>query len=363
MNYLDDSIDLLRQMVRVPSVSFEEGDVRDLISARLSEWKVPHTLLRGNIVAASEGFDPSRPTLSLDAHIDTVPPCAGYSFDPFDPGTDPEVVRGLGSNDDGGSVVAMIAVFRALRCEPLPFNLLLTLCCEEERSGPDGAAWLYSPDGPLASDSRWAMPRWTIVGEPTGLRAATSERGLLVLDGEARGVSGHAARSEGVNALYIALDDIAALRAHRFERHSPLMGEVHLNVTQIQAGTAHNIIPDSCNFVVDVRPTEQYSGEELLSELQALCRSTLRPRRLGNRSSASSPQSPLVRTVEVLGIPTFSSPTTSDWMVIGSDAIKLGPGESERSHRKDEFVTRDEIARAVKIYTDIIMNLYGNIVE
>ena len=361
MKYLDDSIELLRRMVRVPSPSFEETAVVDLISNALRDWGVPHSVDRGNILAVSEGFDPARPTLALDAHIDTVPPCEGYSFDPFDPGADPAVVRGLGSNDDGGSVAAMVAVFRALRTEPLPFNLLLTLCCEEERSGPDGAAWVYAHDGLLSS--RGMLPRWAIVGEPTGLCAATSERGLLVLDGEAHGVAGHAARGEGVNALYIALDDIAALRAHRFGRVSPVMGEVRLSVTQIQAGTAHNVVPDSCRFVVDVRPTELYSPEELLAELQGLCRSTLVPRRMGNRSSASFPGSPLVRIVEALGIPVFSSPTTSDWMRMGCDAVKLGPGESSRSHRPDEYVTRDEIAGAIKMYTDIIMNLYGNIVE
>lgn len=361
MKYLDDSMELLRKMVRIPSPSYAEGAVSELISNALREWGVPHSVEKGNIVAVSEGFDASRSTLALDAHIDTVPPCEGYTFNPYDPGSDPLVVRGLGSNDDGGSVAAMVAVFRALRAELLPFNLLLTLCCEEERSGPDGATWLYAPDGLLAS--KGMLPRWAIVGEPTGLRAATSERGLLVLDAEAHGVAGHAARGEGVNALYIALDDIAALRAHRFDRVSPVMGEVRLSVTQIQAGTAHNVVPDSCRFVVDVRPTELYSPEELLAELQGICRSTLVPRRMGNRSSASFPGSPLVRTVEALGIPVFSSPTTSDWMRMGCDAVKLGPGESSRSHRPDEYVTRDEIAGAVKLYTDIIMNLYGNIVE
>ena len=361
--YLDDSLQLLRQMVSVPSVSFEESAVRALICAALDSWDLPFVTARGNIVARSEGYDPSRPTLALDAHIDTVPACGGYTRDPFDPGDDPDIIYGLGSNDDGGSVVAMIATFRALCSEPLPFNLLLCLCCEEERSGADGAAWLYSPEGLLATDSRYGLPRWAIVGEPTGLRAATSERGLLVLDGEATGVSGHAARGEGVNALYIAMDDIAALRAHRFSRVSPQMGDVRLSVTQIAAGTAHNVIPDKCSFVVDVRPTEQYSCPELLEELQALCRSRLAARNLNNRSSASRPGSPLVRTVEALGIETFSSPTTSDWMRMGCDAIKLGPGESSRSHRPDEFIRCDEIAAAVDVYTDIIRNLYGNTLE
>ena len=361
MQYLDDSIDLLRQMVRTPSVTFEEAAVRELICGRLRDWGVPFTLMRGNIVAVSEGYSSDRPTLALDAHIDTVPANNGYTRDPLDPGDDPETIYGLGSNDDGGSVVSMIAVFRALRAKQLPFNLLLTLCCEEERCGANGATWLYTPDG-LPSGG-FKLPDWAIVGEPTGLHAATSERGLLVLDGEAHGVSGHAARGEGVNALYIALDDIAALRACRFRKVSPLMGEVKLNVTQIAAGKAHNVVPDLCSFVVDIRPTEQYTCEEILAELQGLCRSTLKARNLTNRSSATRAGSPLVRTAEALGIETYSSPTTSDWMRMSCDAIKLGPGESSRSHRPDEYITRSEIAGAIKVYTDLILNLYGNTLE
>lgn len=352
--YIADSVALLRQMVRIPSPSFEEAEVCGLISATLDDWGVPFEIAGGNIVARSEGFDPSRRTLVLDAHIDTVAPCSGYTRDPFDPGTDPDVIYGLGSNDDGGSVVAMLAVFRALRTEPLPFNLVLALCCEEERSGPHGAEWLYK---------EYLHPDWAVVGEPTGLRAATGERGLMVLDGEAHGVAGHAARGEGVNALYIALDDIAALRAHKFDKLSPTMGEVTLNVTQIAAGTAHNVIPDRCTFVVDVRSTDQYTNEEVFAELQALCRSTFLARSFSHRSSASRQGSPLVRTLESMGVETFQSPTTSDWMSMDFDAVKLGPGESSRSHRPDEYVTLAEIEGAVKIYTDLILNLYGNIVE
>lgn len=361
--YVNDSLELLRQMVRIPSVSFEEAAVLELICGALRDWGVPFEIARGNIVARSEGYDPARSTLVLDAHIDTVPANGGYTRDPFDPGNDPEIIYGLGSNDDGGSVAAMIAVFRALRSEPLPFNLLLALCCEEERSGPDGAAWLYSADGLLATDPSYGLPRWAIVGEPTGLRAATSERGLLVLDGEAKGVSGHAARGEGVNALYIAMDDIAALRNHRFAKMSPVMGEVRLSVTQIEAGTAHNVIPDSCRFVVDIRPTEQYGNQEILDELQAICRSTLVPRNMANRSSASRPGSPLVRAAQAIGVECFSSPTTSDWMRMGCDAIKIGPGESSRSHRPDEFIRCSEIAAAAEVYANLINNIYGNTLE
>ena len=340
-------IELLRQMVRIPSPSFEESAVCRCICGGLDEWGIAYEVLNGNIVACNKGFDPSKPTLALDAHIDTVPPCGGYTRDPYEPGAESDVIYGLGSNDDGASVVAMIAAFSHFYEAELPFNLLLCRTREEERSGPEGAKWLYE-----------ALPKgridWVIVGEPTGMRAATSERGLLVIDAQARGVSGHAARGEGVNALYIALDDIARLRAHRFDRVSPLMGEVHLNVTQIAAGTAHNVIPDKCSFVVDIRPTEQYSNEEILAALQAECRSVLTARNLANRSSATPEDSPLMKTIRALGTETFSSPTTSDWMRTGCAAIKMGPGDSARSHHADEYVLVSEIEDAIEKYIKFI---------
>ena len=374
-------IDLLRTMVRIPSLSFEEEAVAREICKALERFGIDFRLQRGNIVSVNRHFCPSKPTLALDAHIDTVPAAAGYSGNPFDPGMDDSIVRGLGSNDDGGSVVSMIAAFRHFYEMSLPINLMLVLTREEECSGPDGARWLYSPQGPFAACEKDAggasseetdaptkpsdpgacattasfpMPDWVIVGEPTGMRAATSERGLLVLDAKAHGVSAHAATGEGVNALYAAMDDIAKLRAHRFTRISPLMGEVRLSVTQIAAGSAHNVIPDLCSFVVDIRPTEQYSCEEILDELQALCSSELHARNLHNRSSATRPGSPLLSAALATGRETFSSPTTSDWMRIGCDAIKMGPGDSKRSHKADEYLETRELAEAIEVYIKYI---------
>lgn len=350
---VDDAMNLLREMVAVPSPSFEETAVRDLISGKLAEWGIQHQIIRNNIVCKSSGFSSSKKTLLLCAHIDTVPPAEEYVADPAIAPED--IICGLGSNDDGGSVVSMIQVFRHFKDEELPFNLVLTLTAEEERSGPDGMRYMW--DNELRSYVDWA-----IVGEPTGMRAATSERGLLVIDGTAKGVSGHAARNEGVNALYIALDDIQALRSHKFSKVSPIMGDVHLNVTQINAGTAHNVIPDRCTFVVDVRPTEQYTNQELFDELQGICRSELKARNLSNCSSASNGDSALVKAVKELGIETFSSPTTSDWMRISCDAVKMGPGESSRSHKKNEFILRSEIADAIDKYIKLIRH-YGNTLE
>lgn len=347
---VDIYMDLLRRMVAVPSLSFEEEKVRDVISAQLQEWGIGHQLLRNNIVALQKNFDPSKKTLALDAHIDTVPANKEYTFDPFDPGNDPEIVRGLGSNDDGGSVVAMIATFRHFYEKELPFNLMLTLSCEEERSGMNGARWLYSAEKPESVPA----PEWVIVGEPTCMRAATSERGLLVIDAVAEGVSGHAGRGEGVNALYKAIDDVQKLRSHVFSKVSPIMGSVRMTVTQMNAGTVHNVVPDTCSFVVDIRPTEMYTNEEILQELQAMCSSTLKARNLLNRSSATRPGSPLLKAAEDLGIETFSSPTTSDWMRLGCDAIKMGPGDSSRSHRKDEYILTEEVADAISTYIRFI---------
>lgn len=236
------------------------------------------------------------------------------------------------------------------RTEERTPNLVLALTCEEERSGKGGMTRLW-PDVLAKLE---ASQKYAIIGEPTGMKAATSERGLLVIDAEAKGKSGHAARNEGENAIYIALEDIERLRNHEFSRISPRMGKVNLNVTQVNAGTAHNVIPDRCTFVTDIRPTEQYTNEEILTELRSICRSTLTARNLTNRSSATYPDSPLQEAAERLGIETFSSPTTSDWMRIGCDAIKMGPGDSSRSHKRNEFVLVSEIRNGIRTYIEFI---------
>jgi len=376
-----EAVELLREMVAIPSPSFHEDAVCSHISNWLTAKGVEHERVGNNIIA-EHIVDPSKPTLMLCAHIDTVDPCEGYTFNPYKPENCPtDMIHGLGSNDDGASAVSMIAAFRffghtigsgagvknnpshSFGAGPSPCgqggstvfntcttpNITLVLTCEEERSGKGGMTGLWG--------KRLNRIDYAIVGEPTGMKAATSERGLLVIDATAHGVSGHAARNEGKNALYIALEDIERLRKHEFTKVSPKMGRVNLNVTQIYAGSAHNVIPDRCDFVMDIRPTEQYSNEEILQELQAICESELKPRNLANRSSATKEDSPLQKTAERMGIETFSSATTSDWMRITCDAIKMGPGESTRSHRKDEFVYIDEVRNAIEIYIEFIEKL------
>ena len=372
-NNIAESVELLREMVAIKSPSFEEDAVCSHICEWMSQKDIRHRRIGNNIVA-EHITDAEKPVLMLCAHIDTVSPSPDYSFDPYDPDYEKaaevissilerpvkpdEIVAGLGSNDDGASVVTMIAAYRYftemhiespdnnLESPARHPNLILVLTCEEERSGKNGMTGLW----PELSEK----VTHAIIGEPTGMKCATSERGLLVIDAEAHGKSGHAARNEGINALYIALEDIEKLRIHQFRKISPRMGKVNLNVTQINAGTAHNVIPDRCTFVIDIRPTEQYTNEEILEELQSICRSTLKPRNLLNRSSATYEHSQLQRAVEELGIETFSSPTTSDWMRVGCDAIKMGPGESQRSHRKDEFVTIEEIEKGINTIINTI---------
>lgn len=344
-----EAVALLKEMVAIPSPSFSEDEVCTYISSWLEDKGVVHSRIGNNIIAEHIA-DPSLPTLMLCAHIDTVSPCEGYTFDPYRPENCPaDMVQGLGSNDDGASVVSMISAFRYFSTQTISPNLLLVLTCEEERSGVNGMTGLWSQIKDKVD--------YAIVGEPTCMKAATAERGLLVIDATAHGVSGHAARNEGVNAITIALEDIKALQSHVFGKISPRMGKVNLNVTQINAGTAHNVIPDTCTFVIDIRPTEQYSNEEILNELQDICKSELKARNLLNRSSATYTDSKLQKTAEELGIETFSSPTTSDWMRISCDAVKMGPGDSSRSHRKDEYVTLKEIEEGIKTYIEFIEKL------
>ena len=401
-----EAVGLLKEMVAIPSPSFSEDAVCEHISGWMNERGLEHERIGNNIIA-EHITEPSKPVLMLCAHMDTVSPSDGYVFDPYTPDYNiaaetigritgrevksEEIVAGLGSNDDGASVVAMLAAFRyyssrgcdtrnnpshsfgagpspcgqggstvSCTASPAAANLVLVLTCEEERSGKNGMTGLWRTRiGSRKDATEGCMPiDLAIVGEPTGMKAATAERGLLVIDATAHGVSGHAARNEGENALYIALEDIEKLRNHEFCRISPRMGKVNLNVTQICAGTAHNVIPDRCDFVIDIRPTEQYTNEEILNELQSICLSELKPRNLTNRSSATFTDSPLQKAAETLGIETFSSPTTSDWMRITCDAIKMGPGESSRSHRPNEFVFTDEIQHAINTYIAFIEYLY-----
>lgn len=353
------AVELLKRMVAIPSLSFQEEERSAFLFSELQRraeeasahcGKIVVERLCNNIILYKENFCSGKPVLMLNSHIDTVPPAATYTFDPFAPFEKDGAIYGLGTNDDGASVVSQIeAFFHLAEDEGLAVNLMLVLSAEEERSGACGMA-KFVEEFPL-------QPDFAIIGEPTGMEAAVAERGLLVLDGTATGVSGHAARNEGVNALYIALDDINTLRNYKFGKESPLMGDVKLTVTQMSCGTAHNVVPAQATFVVDIRPTEQYSNQEILELLQNQVKSRLKARNLKNRSSATPQGHVLMQTVEELGIVKQISATTSDWMKIPYPAIKMGPGQSARSHKADEFIKIGEIQGAIEGYINFIKHI------
>ncbi len=342
------AIELLQRLIATPSVSRDEARTGDLLEEYLAARGARPARLHNNVWARSEGFDPARPTLLLNSHHDTVRPAASWTRDPWTPTFEEGRLYGLGSNDAGASVVALTETFLALRDKALPFNLLLALSAEEECMGEHGMRALVPALGTVDM---------ALVGEPTGMQAAAGERGLVVLDGTARGKSGHAARGEGINALYIALKDIERLRSFRFERESALLGPIGIAVTQIEAGTQHNVVPDTCRFVVDVRTTDAYTNEETVALLRAAVRSELTPRSTRIRAVALDAEHPLLRAARAAGRTSFVSPTTSDRTLMPFPALKMGPGDSARSHTADEYILPEEIADGIAVYRRFIENL------
>lgn len=335
------AIALLQRLIATPSLSREEGATAELLYAYLHEQGASPQRVGNNVWACAPGFNPTRVTLLLNSHHDTVRPAASYTRDPYAPTIEGDRLYGLGSNDAGASVVALVETFLTLREAALPFNLLLAISAEEECSGEGGIRALLPHLGRVDM---------ALVGEPTGMDAAVGERGLVVLDCEAQGRSGHAARGEGVNALYIALDDIARLREFSFERVSPTLGDIHIAVTQIEAGTQHNVIPDRCRFVADVRTTDAYTNEETVEILRAALRSSVEPRSVRIRAAVVEAAHPLVVAAQGIGRETFVSPTTSDRTLMPFPSLKMGVGRSERSHTADEYVLLSEIEQGVEMY-------------
>ncbi len=343
-----EAVELLQALIATPSTSRDEARTGDLLFAFLADHGAAPERLYNNVWARAEGFDPRRPTLLLNSHHDTVRPAASYTRDPYAPTLEEGRLYGLGSNDAGASVVSLAETFLTFRTRRLPFNLVVALSAEEECMGEHGMRALLPALGPIDM---------ALVGEPTGMQAATGERGLVVLDCTAHGRSGHAARGEGINALYIAMDDIARLRTFRFERESQLLGPVGIAVTQIEAGTQHNVVPDTCRFVVDVRTTDAYSNEEVVEQLRAVLHSDVVPRSTRIRAAAVGDDHPLVRAARAVGRQTFVSPTTSDRTLMPFPSLKMGPGESARSHSADEFVLVAEVDEAITIYEQYIEQL------
>ncbi|MBQ9476981.1 MAG: M20 family metallo-hydrolase [Bacteroidales bacterium] len=340
----EELIHLLCEMIATPSFSREEGAVADLIGQRLAGWGCDVRRCGNNLWMENEPAG-DKPTLLLNAHIDTVRPASGYSRDPFTPVLEDGRLYGLGSNDDGGCVIALLDTFQRLSARPQPYRLVWSATAEEEVCGENGVGAAIPEIGPV---------RLGIIGEPTQMRLAVAERGLMVLDCTAHGRSGHAARDEGDNALYHALDDIAWLRSYRFDRVSDYLGPVKMSVTMISAGTQHNVVPDSCRFVVDVRPNGLYTNREIFETIAAHLGSEVVPRSLRHNSSQIDPAHPVVRRAVSLGLETFGSPTTSNQTVLDFDTVKIGPGDSARSHTADEYICPDEIWQGSDIYCKLL---------
>ncbi|HOJ04488.1 MAG TPA: M20/M25/M40 family metallo-hydrolase [Bacteroidota bacterium] len=339
---------LLHVLVAIPSHSGEEQRSADALARNFADLGCEVGRVGNNVWAELPAATADAPTVMLLSHHDTVRPSATWTREPYTPTVEDGVLYGLGSNDAGAALSAMVACVAALRHARLPFRLLCVAAAEEETAGQGGIV------AALPSLGRVDM---AIVGEPTGMEAAVAERGLLVLDCTAHGVSGHAARRTGVNAIDIAMRDIAWFTSYQFPRQSELLGPVSMTVTQIHAGTQHNVIPDRCEFVVDIRVTDVYTHEEILEHVRTQVRSDVRPRSMNLRPSAISSTHPLRRAAEALGVPCVSSPTMSDQARLDMPSLKMGPGRSERSHTADEFVTVEEIREGIRIYLELLNTL------
>ena len=341
----DEAVGLLKELIAIPSVSREETQAADCLQQYI-ELQGMETGRKGNNVwCLSPAFDLKRPTLLLNSHIDTVKPVAGWRKDPFAPTESNGRLYGLGSNDAGASVVSLLQVFLALCRTAQPYNLVFLASCEEEVSGAGGIECVLPLLPPIS---------FALVGEPTEMQPAIAEKGLMVLDVTATGRSGHAARDEGDNAIYKVLDDVAWFRDYRFPRVSPLLGPVKMSVTQVNAGTQHNVIPDRCTFVVDIRSNECYTNEELFAEIcrHLHCETKARSFRLG--SSHAPEGHPLVQRAIELGRVPFGSPTLSDQALMPFPSMKMGPGKSSRSHTADEFIFIKEIEEAIGLYLSLL---------
>lgn len=345
---LKEQIDLLKGLIAIPSVSRDEKAAADFLEASLKAMGLNPKRKGCNLWLEGQDDDPAKPLLLLNAHIDTVMPAAGYSRDPFTPAVEDGKLYGLGSNDDGGSLVSLLEIWLRLSSRPQPYRIVWSATAEEEVSGKDGLELILPELGPVAL---------AVVGEPTGMKMAVAEKGLMVLDCTARGRSGHAARNEGDNALYKALSDIEWFRSHCFERVSGYLGPVKMNVTMISCGTQHNVVPDSCSFVVDVRPNGMYSNSELLEIIRSNVSCEVSARSLRHNSSQIDSGHPVVQRAEELGIELFASPTTSNQTLLSCPSVKIGPGDSARSHTPDEYIFIEEIAQAADIYERLLDGL------
>ena len=343
--YVSDAVELLKKLIATPSVSRNEKDAADIMEQTIRSYGFEPQREANNIWIIDPHYDESRPTLLLNAHIDTVKPVASWTRDPFSPDVEDGVLYGLGSNDCGGGLCTLLQIFRMLTEKPQHYNLIYLASAEEEVSGKDGITRAL----PLLPHIDLA-----IVGEPTGMNPAVAEKGLMVLDVIAHGKSGHAARNEGVNAIYEALDDMRWIRDYKFEKVSEFLGPTKMTLTVVNAGTQHNVIPDKCTMLVDIRTNEFYDNEEVFEFIRQHLKSEVKAHSFRLKSSRIDPEHPLIKKCVAMGMKPFGSPTLSDQALMHFPSFKLGPGESSRSHSANEFIRISEIRDAITKYETLL---------
>ena len=352
--YTEDAVALLKKLIATPSVSRNEKDAADIMEATIRSYGFTPQRDANNVWIIDPHYDEGKPTLLLNAHIDTVKPVDSWKRDPFHPGIEvqkgeskeeEEILYGLGSNDCGGGLCSLLQMFRLLTSKPQSYNLIYLASAEEEVSGKDGISRAL----PLLPHIDVA-----IVGEPTGMQPAVAEKGLMVLDVIAHGKSGHAARNEGVNAIYEALDDMRWIRDYKFEKVSEFLGPTKMTLTVVNAGTQHNVIPDTCTMLVDIRTNEFYDNEEVYHFICQHLKSECKAHSFRLKSSRIDPEHPLIKKCVAMGMKPFGSPTLSDQALMSFPSFKLGPGESSRSHSADEFIKMSEIRDAIAQYAELL---------
>ena len=347
--YYKEALALLSKLIEIPSMSGQEAGTAAVIEAFLEKKSIPFNRKGNNIWASNALFDASKPTILLNSHHDTVKPNAGYTNDPYKATVSENKLFGLGSNDAGGCLVSLILTFVHFYRHALPYNLILAATAEEENSGKNGVESILEDIKPI---------EFGMVGEPTEMNMAVAEKGLMVLDCKAMGQSGHAARDVGLNAIYEAVRDIDWFRNFQFEKESAHLGPIKMTVTLVNAGYQHNVIPDVCDFVVDVRTTDAYSNQEVFEIVKEHVKSEVTPRSFRLNSSHLPEQMGVSKAADSLGIKKFGSPTCSDQAVMDFPTFKMGPGKSERSHTADEFIYLDEIREGIRGYIQLLETLF-----
>ncbi len=343
-----DSIELLKKLIASPSFSKEEQNTAKIISNFFAERNLPYSQKINNIWARNQYFNKDLPTILLNSHHDTVQPNLNWTLDPFYPQETDGKLFGLGSNDAGGCLVSLLVTFMYFYYRTdLQYNFVFAASAEEEITGSNGLELLFKEN---------LLPKidFAIVGEPTQMQMAVAEKGLMVIDCYTKGKAGHAAREEGENAIYKAIEDFNWIKNYQFPKTSPLLGPVKMSVTIINAGSQHNVVPDECKFTIDVRVNEQYTLEEIKNTIQQNIQSEIVPRSMRLKSSSIDANHPIVLAGTTLGLTMYGSPTTSDQAVIPYPSLKIGPGHSARSHTADEFIYLQEIEQGIDLYIKML---------